>query len=117
QIAEQRRQQLEADLATARAKEYVPKSQAFSSMWSTYQGGDEAGVPEVPTGLPVEQLAALLESQALVPEDFHPHPKIQKLLTHRLEMARGERPLDWAAGELLAYASLAAEGVHVRLTG
>src|SRR5205085_11447270 len=37
QIAEQRRQQLEADLATARAKEYVPKSQAFSSMWSTYQ--------------------------------------------------------------------------------
>ena len=32
-------------------------------------------------------------------------------------MARGERPLDWAAGEALAFATLAAEGIRVRLTG
>ena len=32
-------------------------------------------------------------------------------------MARGERPLDWAAAESLAFASLAAEGLRVRLSG
>ena len=32
-------------------------------------------------------------------------------------MARGERPLDWSAGEALAFATLATEGARVRLSG
>ena len=32
-------------------------------------------------------------------------------------MARGEQPLDWAAAEALAYASIAVEGFRVRLSG
>jgi 2-oxoglutarate dehydrogenase E1 component len=32
-------------------------------------------------------------------------------------MAQGQRPLDWASAELLALASLAADGVRVRFTG
>ena len=32
-------------------------------------------------------------------------------------MGRGERPLDWGMGELLAYGSLLYQGVNVRLTG
>ena len=32
-------------------------------------------------------------------------------------MADGKRPLDWAAGEMLAYATLATSGVRVRLSG
>jgi 2-oxoglutarate dehydrogenase E1 component len=32
-------------------------------------------------------------------------------------MARGEIPLDWSAGENLAYATLLRAGTHVRLTG
>jgi 2-oxoglutarate dehydrogenase E1 component len=32
-------------------------------------------------------------------------------------MSRGERPLDWSAGEALAFATLAAENVRVRLSG
>ena len=32
-------------------------------------------------------------------------------------MARGEQPLDWAAAEALAFATLAAEGIRVRLSG
>ena len=43
---------------------------------------------EVETGMKKEQLAELLEKQARVPADFHPHPKIQRLLEARHEMAQ-----------------------------
>jgi 2-oxoglutarate dehydrogenase E1 component len=52
-----------------------------------------------------------------LPPDFHPHPKIKKILESRRQMAAGEQPLDWSAAEALAFASLSAEGVRVRLSG
>src|SRR6185369_1524990 len=48
---------------------------------------------------------------------FHPHPKIKRLLQARQQMASGVEPLDWTAAESLAIASLACEGVSVRLSG
>ena len=38
-------------------------------------------------------------------------------MSNRQAMARGEKPLDWATAELLALASVAAEGYRVRLSG
>ena len=43
--------------------------------------------------------------------------KSDSMLELRREMARGNRPLDWAAGEALALASLAVEGLRIRLSG
>jgi 2-oxoglutarate dehydrogenase E1 component len=51
------------------------------------------------------------------PENFHIHPKVQKLYEQRLEMAAGKRSFDYGAAELLAYASLLVDGTPVRLTG
>jgi 2-oxoglutarate dehydrogenase E1 component len=62
-------------------------------------------------------LASLLKAQARVPADFHLHPKLQKFLDGKREMAEGAKPLDWGAGEALAFATLLAEGTHVRLSG
>ncbi|MCW5560218.1 MAG: 2-oxoglutarate dehydrogenase E1 component, partial [Verrucomicrobiae bacterium] len=50
-------------------------------------------------------------------EQFHPHAKIAQGLRRRLEMASGARPLDWSAGEALAFATLAVEGHRVRFSG
>src|SRR5262249_35603648 len=58
-----------------------------------------------------------LEAQTIVPDGFTPHPKIKRLLENRREMAQGAKPLDWAAAESLALATLASEGVRVRLSG
>ncbi len=52
-----------------------------------------------------------------LPENFTPHPKIARLLAARREMAEGKARLDWAAGEALALATLATEGVRIRLSG
>ena len=48
---------------------------------------------------------------------FNVHPKLEHGLEARREMADGEDPLDWAAAEALALASLATEGVRIRFTG
>ena len=87
------------------------------SSWLHYRGGFDTEVPDPDTGVPGDRLRELLEKLSRVPEGFSPHPKIAKLLESRRQMSRGERPLDWGAAEALAFASLAVDGVSVRLTG
>ena len=50
------------------------------------------------------------------PAGFTVHPKLQQLLTKRVEMSR-EGGIDWGFGELLALGSLVMEGVPVRMAG
>jgi 2-oxoglutarate dehydrogenase E1 component len=45
------------------------------------------------------------------------HRKLDRLLDARRAMARGEQPLDWSTAEALALASLATQGVRVRMSG
>jgi 2-oxoglutarate dehydrogenase E1 component len=117
QIAERRRALLEKELSEARSQSYRPPLKELEGSWRGYLGGPESEVPEVPTAVSREKLAALLEKQTDLPADFHPHPKIKRLLDARRAMARGEHPLDWSAAEALAFASLAVERWPVRLLG
>ena len=50
------------------------------------------------------------------PEGFTVHPKLQQLLTKRLDMSRNGG-IDWGFGELLALGSLLLEGTPVRMAG
>src|SRR5690606_17295910 len=117
QIAIERREHLERELSEARRKDFVRVHDWLGGIWKGYRGGPEADVPEVDTSVPLERITELLEAQTRLPDDFHPHKKVSRLLGLRAEMARGERPLDWGTAELLAFASLVAQGVRVRLTG
>ncbi|MFX6965250.1 hypothetical protein ABTH47_19725, partial [Acinetobacter baumannii] len=74
-------------------------------------------VPEVDTGVPKEALKNLLVRLSTLPQGFRVHPKLKRFLEARKEMAEEKRPLDWAAAEALAFATLAVEGHRVRLTG
>jgi 2-oxoglutarate dehydrogenase E1 component len=67
--------------------------------------------------VPRELLESIAASIAEVPDGFAAHPKIVRLLEQRGQMGKGERPLDWGMGELLAYGSLLYQGVNVRLSG
>ncbi|HEV8342209.1 MAG TPA: 2-oxoglutarate dehydrogenase E1 component [Candidatus Binatia bacterium] len=116
-IAARRRELLEKELSEARNEKYIPRSQTLGGIWSGYYGGRESEAEEVNTGVKQERLSDLLEIQTRFPEDFHPHPKIERGVRVRREMAQGKRPLDWSGAEALAFASLAVEGIRVRLTG
>ncbi|MEX1230415.1 MAG: 2-oxoglutarate dehydrogenase E1 component [Planctomycetaceae bacterium] len=117
EIADERRELLEQELSVARSDDYVPQKNALGGIWSGYTGGPERDAADVETGVAKEKLTSLLETMTRPPDDFHPHKKIVRGLELRLEMAGEKRPLDWSAAEALALASLAAEGVRVRLTG
>jgi len=117
QIALERRQQLEKELAMARSEDYVHRSDIRAGVWTGYHGGRDSEVPEFDEGVEVGYYADLLEKLTMVPDDFHVHPKLQRVFKLRQEMARGERPLDWAAAEALAFASVVDAGARLRLSG
>jgi len=117
EIADRLHDLLEKELKAARSAGYEAPDDAPHRNWTSYFGGPEKLADDVDTALPVPRLSRMLNSLTEVPEDFTPHPKIVKWLTNRGAMAAGKKPLDWAAGEALAIASLATEGVPVRMTG
>ncbi len=87
-------------------------------VWARYRGGIDAEVPQVDTGVPRDRLVPLLDRLATTPEGFVLHPGIQKnVIEKRQKMLRGEEPLDWGAGEMLAYATIVTEGFSLRVSG
>ncbi len=89
----------------------------LQGLWAQYTGGADRDVPQVETGLPLERLRYFLGRVGTVPAGFTPHPGVQKVLEARQRMSRGEENIDWGAGEMLAYASLAAQGIRIRVAG
>jgi 2-oxoglutarate dehydrogenase E1 component len=85
--------------------------------WGRYQGGLYDPRYEVPTAVPIEDVRRFAEVVTSVPEGFEVHPKIAKVLQQRREMVQGERKVDWGMAEAMAFSSLVADGIRVRLTG
>jgi 2-oxoglutarate dehydrogenase E1 component len=71
----------------------------------------------ISTGINVAKLIPTLQKSLVVPEGFSIHPKLKRLIEQRLVMLEGEVPLDWGMGEIMTFASLVDEGIHVRLSG
>jgi 2-oxoglutarate dehydrogenase E1 component len=116
-IAEERRKHLEDELSAARSDEYVPREHRYTGIWSGYRGGPDTEVEDTETGVSRDRLEALLEKLSRTPKEFHPHKRLGQLLRQRHEMAEGQRPVDWSAGEALAFATLLSEGLRVRVGG
>lgn len=68
------------------------------------------------TGVDVKLLHELAQKLHQIPETFNAHKKIKKIFADRLKMVEEDR-LDWALGELLAYATMLCEGYPIRLSG
>jgi 2-oxoglutarate dehydrogenase E1 component len=116
-IAVERREQLERELSQARRSDYVRTADWLGGYWQGYVGGKEDDVRDVATTYDRERLSELMDAQTRVPETFHPHKKIERLLEQRREMAQGKRNIDWGSAELAAFATLVTSGMRVRLTG
>lgn len=72
----------------------------------------------VRTSVPYDVLLKVAKAASLFPSDLKPHPKLAQLYKERLKIVEGkEKPLDWGAAEMLAFATLLWEGISVRLSG
>jgi 2-oxoglutarate dehydrogenase E1 component len=116
QIADEQQAKLAADLSAARSEDYVHTSD-IGGVWAYYVGGREREAAEVETGVKREVLQDLLRRLVMLPDGFQPHAKIAKFLDGRLQMAAGAAPLDWSAGEALGLATIATQGLRIRISG
>jgi 2-oxoglutarate dehydrogenase E1 component len=72
---------------------------------------------EPDTAVPAENLIGLNQQLLTYPEGFTVHPKLARQLERRRATLGDDGGIDWGHAESLAFASLLAEGVPIRLTG
>ncbi|HYA96977.1 MAG TPA: 2-oxoglutarate dehydrogenase E1 component [Methylomirabilota bacterium] len=116
-MAEKMRAEYEAEQSLAATLTKTPEMRQLPPYWTPYLRGRYKTEYEVDTGVSRGQLVEFSEKLTRVPEAFHAHPKIVKLLDLRSQMGQGKRAVDYGFAETLAFASLLAAGTPVRLTG
>jgi len=98
--------------------EFKPAPTDIPNTWEGYRhaGAKDMQSPTPGTKVSKERLENLVQKITHLPSDKLPIKKVQKLFEDRA--AQWDRnQLDWAMGELLAYASLLEEKHPVRMTG
>jgi 2-oxoglutarate dehydrogenase E1 component len=119
-VMDQAAAQTEADTAYRRLQDI---QQALKASLASGGAGEEphrispqtGAEPE--TAVRAELLATLNEQLLAVPDGFTPNAKLKKQLDRRRETLGAAGGIEWAQAEALAFASLLAEGVPIRLTG
>lgn len=86
-----------------------------SFTWSPYLNHewDE----EYPSKVEMKRLQELARRISTVPEAIEMQSRVAKIYADRAEMAAGNKPFDWGAAETLAYATMADEGIPIRISG
>lgn len=74
---------------------------------------------KVRTAIDLERLQALNDALLALPDAFHLHRKLQRVLDRRRDDLADvdARAVDWAWAETLAFGSLLADGIPIRITG
>ena len=93
----------------------IPATPGFGGPWKGFKPGYSFAPTE--TGVPIETLKAITVKTSVIPESFLVNPKIKRQLDARLKTIETGEGLDWGFGETLAFGSLLAEGIPVRLSG
>lgn len=108
---------LESKLETSRQHLKLKIRQFLKDEWKGFRTPkpDDIFTP-VHTGLSKKQLTGLLDEINTLPADKKFFSKVYKIVGERKEMVTKNR-LDWALGELLAYATLMTEGYPIRISG
>jgi 2-oxoglutarate dehydrogenase E1 component len=116
EIQKERTEKLEREFEATKSEPFVPDTQTLAANWSDYFGGQEP-TERTDTTFDQQRLSKLLDSLTRLPTEFAANKKLKRPMALRREMAAGKRPLDWAAAEAAAFASLMVEGHPIRMTG
>lgn len=94
--------------------QYQAPEEAWRKLRKVIAEKDFAASPE--TAVPEATIKQIAENLGKVPQGFTPLPKIKKLFAAQQALI-AEGKIDWALGELVAYASILLEGHDVRMSG
>ena len=105
--------QREAEKIAKRAK--AKPGDAFKGSTAVFQP-DYHHTP-VATGVARDVIDNVVKGLTTVPATFKLNPKIKRFLDARVTAHKDGGPIDWGFGEALAFGTLLAEGVPIRLSG
>lgn len=109
---------LEGDFSAATS--YLPnKADWFEGRWAGLgrPGEPVLGRRNIATAIGEDELKRLGQVLTRVPEGFHIHKTLQRVLDAKAAMFDSGEGIDWATAEALAFGSLLAEKSCVRLSG
>ncbi|MEO7444412.1 MAG: 2-oxoglutarate dehydrogenase E1 component [Ferruginibacter sp.] len=110
--------QLQERLDEVKQKPLPYKYQAPELWWQSLRKAVPEDFEQSPvTAISKKELQNLFDKIMTWPENFNPLKKVEKLLQDKKKLLQDENKIDWATAELLAYASLLAEGKDVRMSG
>lgn len=118
EMEQQFRQLLQERLEESKQSDKVKVTNFVESLWKKYRLASESDFnqPSPNTHISAKLFKQLTDGITAIPEGFKPISKVEKLFADRKNMVKSDQ-YDWAMGELLAYASLNAEGFNVRMSG
>ena len=86
--------------------------------WKALRKADENDFNKSPeTSIKEAEFRQLFTDLMQWPQGFNPLRKVEKLIQDKIKLFETEGKIDWATGELMAYASLLVAGSEVRLSG
>lgn len=108
---------LDTDYDASKEIEKNTMSVFMSEIWDQFSLAEKGALlKQYNTSYDLEALKSLAQKISTLPKDKKFLNKITRLFEARLKMIENNS-LDWALGELLAYATLLAEGHNVRISG
>lgn len=109
---------LQQRLDEVKQKPLPYKYQKPELWWKELRKATAADFEQSPsTAISATDFKAYFEALMKWPENFSPLKKVEKLLQDKIKTFEADGKVDWATGELLAYASILAEGKEMRLSG
>lgn len=109
---------LQQRLDEVKQKPLPYKYQKPELWWKELRKATESDFDSSPnTSITAEQFKNYFSSLMKWPEGFGPLKKVEKLLQDKVKLFEADGKVDWATGELLAYASILDSGKEVRLSG
>ena len=109
---------LQSNLDNSKLREKTKVTTFMEGRWSEYRLSTPADFDQSPvTAVDKKTIVAIAEKITSLPSDKKFFNKIVRLFDDRKQMMKEPSRLDWAMGELLAYATLMNEGYPVRVSG
>jgi 2-oxoglutarate dehydrogenase E1 component len=109
---------LQSNLDNSKLREKTKVTPFMEGRWSEYRLSTPADFDQSPTtAVDKKTIVAIAEKITSLPSDKKFFNKIVRLFDDRMQMMKEPGRLDWAMGELLAYATLMNEGYPVRVSG
>jgi 2-oxoglutarate dehydrogenase E1 component len=109
---------LQSNLDNSKLREKTKVTPFMEGRWSEYRLSTPADFDQSPTtAVDKKTVVSIAEKITSLPSDKKFFNKIVRLFDDRKQMMKEPGRLDWAMGELLAYATLMNEGYPVRVSG